>query len=54
MSLFEPFRKGSDSKGIGLGLFIAHEILRSHGGTIDVTSSDERTTFTARWPRAPK
>jgi PAS domain S-box-containing protein len=49
--LFEPFRKGSDSKGFGLGLFIAHEVVRSHAGTIEVTSNDERTMFTTRWPR---
>jgi signal transduction histidine kinase len=49
--LFEPFRRGDASKGIGVGLFIAREILRSHGGTIEVTSTEEATTFTTRWPR---
>jgi signal transduction histidine kinase len=52
VSLFEPFRKGGDSTGIGLGLFIAREIVRAHGGTIDVASTDAGTTFTTRWPRA--
>ena len=51
--LFEPFRRGDRSPtGLGLGLFIVREILRRHGGTIDVRSSpDAGTTFVSRWPR---
>jgi signal transduction histidine kinase len=52
MSLFEPFRRGDTSRGFGLGLFIAHEILRAHGGSIEVASRDRATTFTTFWPRA--
>jgi len=38
---------------LGLGLYITEEIVVSHGGTIDVTSSEEGgTTFTARFPRS--
>jgi len=38
---------------LGLGLYITKEIIVSHGGMIDVTSSEENgTTFTARLPRA--
>jgi hypothetical protein len=37
---------------VGLGLYIAHEIVTAHGGTIEVTSSIETgTIFTFRWPR---
>ena len=56
-SLFEPFRQGAAQRakprpsGLGLGLFIARHIVRSHGGTIAVKSDDEATTFTVRLPR---
>jgi PAS domain S-box-containing protein len=54
--LFEPFRRGAPddhhSTGLGLGLYIASEIVRAHGGTIEATSSlAEGTTFRSRWPR---
>jgi signal transduction histidine kinase len=51
--LFEPFRRGDRSpNGLGLGLFIVREIIRRHGGTINVRSSpDAGTTFVSRWPR---
>ncbi len=55
--VFEPFRQGrpSGSKGLGLGLFITREIVRAHGGTIDVASSDaEGTRFRCTLPRAPR
>lgn len=53
-TLFEPFRKGSGSKiGLGLGLYIVSEIMRAHGGAVEVTSTvRDGTTFTTRWPRA--
>lgn len=39
---------------LGLGLYIAKEIVVAHGGTIGVTSSEEDgTVFTAQFPRAP-
>jgi PAS domain S-box-containing protein len=57
-SLFEPFWQGprlaesAGSRGLGLGLFIAHEIVDAHGGAIAVSSADGVTTFSARLPRA--
>jgi signal transduction histidine kinase len=51
--LFEPFRRGDGSPhGLGLGLYIVREIVRSHGGAIEVRSTAaEGTTFVSRWPR---
>jgi signal transduction histidine kinase len=55
--IFDPFRRGGDTvgrkgDGVGLGLFIADQIVRSHGGTITVVSSlDEGTTFSFTLPR---
>lgn len=40
------------SEGLGLGLFIASEIVASHGGVIEVFSSQEHgTTFLVRIPK---
>lgn len=54
--LFEPFRgrsAWSRSTGLGLGLYISHQIMLGHGGSLEVTSSDdEGTAFTACLPRA--
>ena len=42
------------SNSLGLGLYIAHEIVAMHGGTIAAESSDEGgTVFSARLPRYP-
>ncbi len=42
------------SINLGLGLYIAKDIVVAHGGTIDVTSTEkEGTTFTARFPKKP-
>lgn len=56
--IFEPFRgttpgqRRFGGQSLGLGLWIAHEIVRAHGGTIDVRSTEgEGTTFTVRLPR---
>lgn len=43
---------GGIPASLGLGLFIAHEIARAHGGEISATSSEQDgTVFTARLPR---
>jgi len=54
--LFEPFRRPvvrhARSKGLGLGLFITEQIVRAHGGHVEVSSTVERgTTFTVVLPR---
>jgi len=51
--LFQPFYRVSAQEahqGLGLGLYIASEIARAHGGRIDVTSSPQETRFTFRMP----
>jgi signal transduction histidine kinase len=54
--LFEPLTGGERprdrSRGLGLGLFIAHQIVSAHGGAVTVASSPEAgTTFTLSLPR---
>jgi sigma-B regulation protein RsbU (phosphoserine phosphatase) len=50
--LFEPFRRGrSDGKGLGLGLFVVHEVARAHGGGVSFRSAHGRTVFEVRFPR---
>jgi sigma-B regulation protein RsbU (phosphoserine phosphatase) len=51
--LFSPFSRGEirpSQQGLGLGLYIASEIARAHGGRIDVTSTPELTCFTFHMP----
>lgn len=49
--LFKPFfRVGDGEKGLGLGLYIAAEIARAHGGALTVASTEEETRFTFRMP----
>ena len=54
-NIFEPFyTKSRTGKGTGLGLFISHQIVDQHGGTITAASSGPGTgsTFTVRIPLA--
>jgi len=51
--LFQPFYRSvvqRDREGLGLGLYIAHEIATAHGGTLSVKSTSEETRFTFRMP----
>lgn len=49
--VFERFYKGSDSKGMGLGLPIAKTLVEAHGGTITVDSQPGRgARFTIMLP----
>jgi signal transduction histidine kinase len=59
VSLFNPFRRGeresrtSGTAGLGLGLYISHEIVAAHLGSIEVRSdSVQGTTFTVTLPGA--
>ncbi|ABF90527.1 response regulator/sensor histidine kinase AsgD [Myxococcus xanthus DK 1622] len=56
--LFEPLtrgalKEGQSTRSIGLGLYIVQDIVRGHGGGVEVVSSEQHgTTFTVRLPRA--
>jgi signal transduction histidine kinase len=51
--LFQPFVRGTVRRsdgGLGLGLYIAAEIARAHGGELGVASTPAETCFTLRMP----
>jgi signal transduction histidine kinase len=51
--LFSPYERGAvrpSQQGLGLGLYIASEIARAHGGKLTVTSTPEETCFTLTIP----
>ncbi len=55
--LFAPFRSGrhgptAKAGHLGLGLYVAHEIARAHGGTLEAQSEAGTTSFVMRLPRA--
>lgn len=56
--IFEPLRRGLNDQdkahgdaSLGLGLYIAREIAKGHGGTIEARSDAAQTVFTVRLPR---
>jgi signal transduction histidine kinase len=53
--LFEPYRRGEgpgDAGSIGLGLFIVCQVVRAHGGRVEVHSTEaDGTTFRVHLPR---
>jgi signal transduction histidine kinase len=51
--VFEPFATTAPRRGLGLGLYIVHQIVRAHGGTSSVASDEGGTTFTLCFPRVP-
>jgi signal transduction histidine kinase len=56
--LFNPFRgrerPPGRHQGLGLGLFIADQIVRTHGGRIEVQSAHDVTQFRVELPRVSR
>ena len=53
--LFQPFFRSDvrpNAQGLGLGLHIASEIAKAHGGALGVISNADETRFTFRMPWA--
>lgn len=42
--IFEPFRSGKGSTGLGLGLHLAQQIALAHGGTLRVETGPHQGT----------
>jgi len=58
-TLFNPYKRGSlnnprNRTGMGLGLYIAQQIVREHQGEIGYHHEDGRVVFTVRLPLAPR
>lgn len=51
-NLFQPFVRGKTTheQGLGLGLYIASEIAKMHGGKVEATSTPQETRFVFRMP----
>ena len=53
-NLFKPFRGGMRRGGAGLGLAIAEELVRAHGGKLElISSTTEGTEFAIHLPTSP-
>jgi signal transduction histidine kinase len=58
--IFDPLKRGSDHENrcdtdgsLGLGLYIAREIAKGHGGSIEARSDETETVFAVRLPQLP-
>jgi signal transduction histidine kinase len=54
--IFQPFTRATTrhrAQSLGLGLYIVHEIVHAHGGTISVESRPGHTCFELRIPTEP-
>jgi signal transduction histidine kinase len=56
--IFDPLRRGPNQENqydadgnLGLGLYIAREVAKAHGGNIEARSDDAKTVFAVRLPR---
>ena len=55
-NMFLPFKRKSQAllateKGLGLGLYIAHQVLEGHGGSLTYSHADPYVVFSAVFPR---
>ena len=48
--LFKPFAGSTKEKGTGLGLVIVRDIMKAHGGDIELLDQEEGTTFLISMP----
>jgi len=53
-NLFQPYMRGDhpSQQGLGLGLYIASQIAKAHGGTLKASSDAEETRFVFEMPQA--
>jgi two-component system sensor histidine kinase BaeS len=54
--VFDRFWRGEQARGVagsGIGLAVVAELVRAHGGRVEVASSRQGATFTVRLPLAP-
>jgi signal transduction histidine kinase len=55
--MFDPLSRSGcegmsrDLRGVGLGLYIAREVVKAHGGEIGVSSDEKETAFVVKLPR---
>jgi signal transduction histidine kinase len=51
--IFEPFQRGTNKgEGLGLGLYIVHEIAEAHGGSVETKSDGGETVFAVTLPKS--